>query len=189
MPDSDTWRELAREFRNLDPDGKIQVHIQPGKYRWTVIGKGVLPFSVMMQFSTLAKRAGAMIDHGSPLALDDIWFQALESRFPATDALNHATERSAELCSVMEYHALERERVENINSVDSIVAGERPTNRREIVEPILKAKGWSVYDWANKAKVSHATAMDYIKGTKTPYASTRKKLADALGVDIRDLPE
>jgi hypothetical protein len=36
--------------------------------------------------------------------------------------------------------------------------------------------------------VDFHTANDYLKGITNPYASTRKKLADSLGVLVKDLP-
>lgn len=60
--------------------------------------------------------------------------------------------------------------------------------RAAFLDPILAAKGWSILDWANEARVAYHTARDYHDGTKTPYASTRLKLATALGVPIEKLP-
>ena len=53
---------------------------------------------------------------------------------------------------------------------------------------ILK-KGWSILDWANEARVDYHTADDYLKGQSNPYQSTRRKLADALGVPVEELPQ
>lgn len=64
-----------------------------------------------------------------------------------------------------------------------------PLTRREFVQRILDEKGWSILDWANEANVSHATAMDYVKGERTPYRSTRLKLAQALGISVGELPK
>ena len=58
----------------------------------------------------------------------------------------------------------------------------------EVVLPILEAKGWSVFDWANEAEVAHATAMDYLRGKTKSYRSTRVKLARALGIPVNELP-
>jgi hypothetical protein len=60
--------------------------------------------------------------------------------------------------------------------------------RQAFVRPILTDKGWSIHDWADKANVDFHTANEYLKGTTNPYASTRKKLADSLGVAVADLP-
>jgi hypothetical protein len=63
------------------------------------------------------------------------------------------------------------------------------SNRDGFVNSILKTKGWSILDWANKAVVDYHTANNYLKGTSNPYPSTRKKLADSLGVDVGKLPK
>jgi hypothetical protein len=60
--------------------------------------------------------------------------------------------------------------------------------RLAFVQPILAEKGWSILDWANNSSVDFNTANNYLKGTTNPYASTRKKLADSLGVAVKDLP-
>jgi len=57
------------------------------------------------------------------------------------------------------------------------------------VQPILDQKGWSILDWATEANVAPHTATDYIAGKTSPYPSTRKKLATALGVTIQQLPK
>jgi len=73
----------------------------------------------------------------------------------------------------------------------------RPTQREQnasgnpreaFVRPILAKKGWSVHDWAMKSKVDFHTADHYLKGKSRPYASTLKKLADALDVEVAELP-
>lgn len=58
--------------------------------------------------------------------------------------------------------------------------------REEILRPLLVSL--SVHDWANKAKVDFHTADNYLKGKTNPYPSTRKKLADGLGIEIEKLP-
>ena len=61
--------------------------------------------------------------------------------------------------------------------------------RAGFVMPILKKKGWSILDWANEARVDYHTADDYLKGQTNPYPSTRRNLADALGVPVEELPQ
>ncbi len=60
--------------------------------------------------------------------------------------------------------------------------------RRAAIQPLLDAKGWSILDWANAARVSHATAQDYLSGKTNPYPSTRLKLAKAFGIMVQQLP-
>jgi hypothetical protein len=72
-------------------------------------------------------------------------------------------------------------------------AGEMATTgeavaRAAFVKPLLAEKGWSPLDWANAASVDFHTVNDYLKGTTKPYSSTRKKLADSLGVHVQDMP-
>lgn len=61
----------------------------------------------------------------------------------------------------------------------------KPRERSEI-RSILGTKGMSVHDWAIQAGVDFHTADNYLKGKTRPYQSTRKKLADALG--LTELP-
>jgi hypothetical protein len=61
--------------------------------------------------------------------------------------------------------------------------------RQAFVFPLLAKEGWSILDWANAARVSSATAHDYLKNRTNPYRSTRKKLADSLGVSIQQFPK
>lgn len=62
-------------------------------------------------------------------------------------------------------------------------------SRETFVKEILDSKGWSIFDWANDAEVSHATAIDYLHGKTKPHPSTRLKLAKSLGITIQQLPK
>jgi hypothetical protein len=63
-----------------------------------------------------------------------------------------------------------------------------PANQRKsFVRHILEGKGWSTLDWAKHSGVDYNTAAAYLKGKKS-YRSTRKKLADSLGIRVEDLP-
>ena len=68
-------------------------------------------------------------------------------------------------------------------------AAAKANARQGFVMPILKKKGWSKLDWASESKVDYHTADDYMKGKTNPYLSTRRKLADALGVSVEELPQ
>jgi hypothetical protein len=62
-------------------------------------------------------------------------------------------------------------------------------NKREaFVRPRLESMGWSILDWAKNSGVDFHTANDYFKGETKPFPSTRKKLADSLGISAKDLP-
>jgi hypothetical protein len=67
--------------------------------------------------------------------------------------------------------------------------GGRESSRKAVVEPILGKKGWSILDWASHAYVDYHTANDYLKGKTKPYSSTRKKLAECLGLQPEELPQ
>ena len=60
--------------------------------------------------------------------------------------------------------------------------------RERFVKPLLLKHGWSVLRWAREAEVAYNTASDYMAGKKNPRASTRVKLARALGVEPNQLP-
>lgn len=64
----------------------------------------------------------------------------------------------------------------------------RRNSRETVVLPILESKGWSILDWSLEANVAYHTAADYVAGKRTPYPSTRKKLAEALGLTVQQLP-
>jgi hypothetical protein len=65
----------------------------------------------------------------------------------------------------------------------------RRNKRTSVVRPLLDAKGWSDHDWARNSRVDFHTAREYLRGKRNPYPSTRKKLAESLGISTEDLPE
>ncbi len=66
---------------------------------------------------------------------------------------------------------------------------ERTHVRQAFVGPILAMKGWSLLDWSKYAELAYHTAEGYWEGTTAPYASTRLKLAKALGIKVDALPQ
>jgi hypothetical protein len=74
---------------------------------------------------------------------------------------------------------------------DSAARGkaERAKARRKVVKPLLDAKGWSIQEWATNSNVDFHTANDYWNGDTNPYPSSRKKLAESLGLQPSELPE
>jgi hypothetical protein len=79
--------------------------------------------------------------------------------------------------------------LKNSATPEAQIATNTIANPREaFVRPILEEKGWSIPDWATNATVDFHTANNYLKKNSNPYESTRKKLADALGVATTDLP-
>ena len=65
----------------------------------------------------------------------------------------------------------------------------RAEARSTVLEPLLRDRGWSTEDWAQKANVDFHTPSDYLKGLTKPRRDTLKKLADALGVAVTSMPE
>jgi hypothetical protein len=75
---------------------------------------------------------------------------------------------------------------------------ERSIRRRTKIDPLLKAKGWSPWQWANATahclaedpgQVSSSAVYKYLDGrTKKLNQSTRNRLAAALGVKPEELP-
>ena len=63
------------------------------------------------------------------------------------------------------------------------------SKRKAFVQPLLDAKGWSIAEWAEKAKVSRHTAKSYLEGNRKTYHSSMKDLAKALGVTFQELPK
>jgi hypothetical protein len=145
------------------------------------------------RFEALATRAGILLSVPQSIAPRDFWLHSLcvylrsiksENLFGCTDAggyIEDVCQASATLCSWLERKALEARPHE--------WHGNDPQNEREkVVQPILVKKGWSIHDWAIESEVDFHTANDYLKGKTTPHPSTRKKLADSLGICVRDLP-
>ena len=81
----------------------------------------------------------------------------------------------------------------NANSAQDVES--KPTNataaneRESFVQPILDGKGWSIHQLALEAEVDFHTVNDYLKGRTRPNRSTRKHLADALGIAVDRLPK
>jgi ribosome-binding protein aMBF1 (putative translation factor) len=55
--------------------------------------------------------------------------------------------------------------------------------------PNLAERGWSIHRLAVEANVDFHTVNDYMKGRTQPNRSTRKQLAEALGIPVQQLPE
>jgi lambda repressor-like predicted transcriptional regulator len=60
--------------------------------------------------------------------------------------------------------------------------------REAFVLPILEEKGWSVHRFSVEAELDFHTVNDYLKEKTKPNRSTRKQLADALGIPVTKLP-
>jgi len=95
-------------------------------------------------------------------------------------------ERQKELAHARELAAIRRG--DSAAPIPQSAPAEPVQSRRAFVEPILAAKGWSILDWANEAGVSSSAAHDYLADRRRQFASTRLKLANALGISIQQLP-
>lgn len=61
--------------------------------------------------------------------------------------------------------------------------------RKSFVQPILEKKGWSTHQLAVEAELDFHTTNDYLEGKTKPNRSTRKQLAEALGIAVDKLPK
>jgi lambda repressor-like predicted transcriptional regulator len=77
--------------------------------------------------------------------------------------------------------ALERETKAATNSPESNL-------RQQVVQPHLARLGWSAFAWSQHAGVDPNTATDYLAGRRRPNQTTRKKLAEAIGLEPEQLP-
>jgi hypothetical protein len=77
---------------------------------------------------------------------------------------------------------------DNLSPIDADSNREAAGGRAAFVLPMLKNKGWSILDWASHSNVDFHTASGYLKGKTKPYPSTRKKLAQSLGLTAAELP-
>jgi hypothetical protein len=64
-----------------------------------------------------------------------------------------------------------------------------PGDREAQLSPILKSKGFTPGGWATAAGLDPSVVYDYLAGKSNPRPSTRKTLAEALGMKPDDLPE
>ena len=62
-------------------------------------------------------------------------------------------------------------------------------NFQEWFNGMLKKKTTTAGQFAQKAKISKATAYFYASGDRVPKGSNLKKVADAFGVDAATLPD
>jgi lambda repressor-like predicted transcriptional regulator len=103
------------------------------------------------------------------------------------DALRRAA--AGQLTNAESLGEMESEFAPSRDSLGADATKEGASARESFVMPLLKKKGWSILDWANESKVDYHTADDYLKGQTNPYPSTRRKLGDALGVLVEELPQ
>jgi lambda repressor-like predicted transcriptional regulator len=71
----------------------------------------------------------------------------------------------------------------------SDVTPSREEERKSLVMPILRERGWSILDLANESKLDFHTVKSYLSGKRKSYSSTLKKLAKALNVNVDNFPK
>lgn len=189
--------------------------IQTPKYGLWTLSDGVNE-SVQERFQTLAARAGIALDCPQGTDPVDFWLHRLvldlrenKSKLLFADSgeagmIPRACEASAVFCSRLERKALERtprreelsrfaprmtESPQGATSVPQVQINELANKRKALVEPILDEKGWSIHQLAVEAQLDFHTVNDYLKGKTRPNRSTRKQLAEALGIRVENLPQ
>jgi lambda repressor-like predicted transcriptional regulator len=90
-----------------------------------------------------------------------------------------------ELNTLLEANRLRSQAAMAAKGLHNTTGGEREA----FVTAILARKGWSILDCANESGLDFHTVNGYLKGKTKPYRSTRKKMAEALGVAVDDLPK
>jgi hypothetical protein len=70
-----------------------------------------------------------------------------------------------------------------------VASGTAGADRRAVLEPILRDKGYSRSRWAYLAGVDPSVVYDYMKGDSNPNPESRKVLAGAIGLPVDDLPK
>lgn len=65
----------------------------------------------------------------------------------------------------------------------------RARQRNAFVEPILRKKGMTRSKWAIRSGVDPSVIYDYLSGKSSPRPESRNLMAEAIGIQERDLPE
>ena len=78
MLESDFWRQLAQDFRLLDPQRYLRAECAADG-RWTPIGMGEAGLSLEKRYIAIAMRGAIRIGNGSYPTLMDAWFATLEA--------------------------------------------------------------------------------------------------------------
>src|ERR1017187_3973715 len=117
--DSDFWRDLTSKFLLLDPRTTLRAErrLSPsGPGPWFIVGTGAEGLSVYRRFIPLAKRAATRLPDKKATNLLDEWLIALEPYISQAvrtvkdvEYVERLCGESADLCSIFEGEALERE--------------------------------------------------------------------------------
>jgi hypothetical protein len=142
------------------------------------------------RFRTLAaaaaKMAGLVEDEASDENAFRAWCKELRCRnyYGKFDILEHPAEASAELCGELSDEALNR----SLTPSEEMLA--RRLARELVVLPLLEEREWTPTEWALKAGVGPAVALDYLSGkTKKLQKTKRQLLAKEIGIPERLLPD
>jgi lambda repressor-like predicted transcriptional regulator len=148
------------------------------------------------RFEALATRAGIALQCPNGFAALDFWLHRLCCHLQTTNSkglfartstgsyIENVCQTSATFCSWLEAKTLEAQR-----SAPEQDANKAPNAREALVMPNLAERGWSIHRLAVEANVDFHTVNDYLKGRTQPNRSTRKQLAEALGIPVQQLPE
>jgi len=205
------WRDLGARFRAL-PDPKEGLTATLSSGHWSIgggLGDSLHKSRLGKLFHSLATQAA--IAAGTPAGANDGdgWLNLLREKSPnfypydgESGWIENLALASADYCNHLEALAFKSEAAPRIGGAHrgTLLTAQEDSNefrnagsaneRARFVMPILEKNGWSILDWANESDVDFHTANDYLKGTtKRPYRSTRKKLADSLGVMVEALPK
>jgi hypothetical protein len=139
---------------------------------------------IASQCSGLIEEADSILLTGFSLAPPPVSIQQiLEEKLRASRRRDYFRTKPSQPCEVSPV------KPQPANAADFVAEGQSDFGARaDFVRPILVAKGWSILDWASESNVDFHTANNYLNGRTKPYASTRRKLADSLGVNVGTLP-
>jgi hypothetical protein len=87
--------------------------------------------------------------------------------------------------------ALSRRNLEDLGAEPTTFEAAETTKhdrRRAVVDPILKAKEWTVNKWGTQAGVGKNCAYEYLTGRRNLSNANRLALAQVLGLKAEDLP-
>jgi|ERR1039458_7496824 hypothetical protein len=174
MLDSDFWRNLAEQFRALDPGGlvradwhyNIKVATQaPDIAKWRLVGPRTFTRSIELDFEALARRAGPRVHRKMESFVS--WMEALrESRLNTEDregvgiesnpegvviargyfgTVSHVCQASADLCRHYESLALETERMAELQR-ESQTMTEQEQAHQIAVEAYISAQHSDISD-------------------------------------------
>ena len=208
------FRLIPDRFLRADGSGVVN-----SKEPWCWYTVNALSPSTRERFRALAKIAGQLLDPFSedPVtvwlealrrarinfvsALRNVSIEGDPEGLSRFGTIVNVCEASADFCLILEAESGHKLQIETLLVPPSLTAKSTTNNetadpstpksiaRKLFVEPILMEKGWSLLDWANYSEVDFHTVNGYLKGKTNPQASTLKKLANSLGVKVKDLPK